>query len=338
VTEYTLPADEKMADTQINRLSPWRWAESLESCWLFWLPVNSGTVPEFQKEWLLEFFSRFASRVKTLSDLDEQHFMQMKTIDANPGLRQAFLNGIMKESPLTGLSNSPGQTAVPSPAIPTMKEAQAFANKQREFKPQDYMPEQACWFVTRNGGQLKQKYLGYGGMTVLFVKPDMNKAAGPPPASMNGPLIIPKVFRNDKSLKPLLEGFDPKEPAKIPSFLREHPGMKQVFSVFDVEGVKARPATMLSPFRDKSKEIFGEGMDHDLKFEAQPFILPRLTSSHFFSHTSEQVRRWFELFDVYLAESPSDEGIIMACKDNLTSLVADLTDEMRSDGYHYWEG
>ena len=68
------------------------------------------------------------------------------------------------------------------------------------------------------------------------------------------------------------------------------------------------------------------------------FVLPKLASQDFFSQTEQQIRRWFEIFDVYINESHEDEGIILACKDNLTSLIRSIVGEMRREGYRYWEG
>lgn len=114
--------------------------------------------------------------------------------------------------------------------------------------------------------------------------------------------------------------------------------MKPMFSALDMDKEQKKGSRLLSPFRDQSKEVFGKDMEHDSKFDALPFVLPRLSSQDFFAHTSIQIRRWFEVFDVYIAESSEDEGIIMACKDNQTELIAAIVGEMRDKGYRYWEG
>ena len=161
---------------------------------------------------------------------------------------------------------------------------------------------------------------------------------GKPAVNANMPLIIPKFLRRDPNMKQLLEDFEPNNPEKIPAFLKSHPGMKQVFSVFDKEKAQEKNDLLFSPFRDQSKEIFGEGMPRDLQFDSLPFILPRLSSQDFFAHSEPQVRRWFDLFEVYIAESPTDEGTIIACKDDLTPLIGTIIDDMRAMGYRYWEG
>jgi len=95
---------------------------------------------------------------------------------------------------------------------------------------------------------------------------------------------------------------------------------------------------LASPFRDLTKEIFGAGIPRDLEYEGILFVLPKLASQDFFAHTDQQIRRWFEVFDVYINESPEDEGIIMACKDDLAPLIASIVEGMRTEGYRYWEG
>jgi len=320
-----------------KRLMPWRWAESLSHCWLFWLPVKLNAIPQSQKEWLLEFFSRLTGQLDHASQLRGEYFMQMQTIDSHESIRRVFLNSMLKDTPLIGTSRRPHQNE--NPGV-TPHDVDAFAKKKREFRAEDFIPENACWFLTREDARLRWHYLGYGGLTILYRKQEPQPASGgdPAPALPQLPRIIPKFLRQDPTLKPLLEGFNPDNPGATPAFLRNHPSMKQVFSAFDVEKTQEKTQSLLSPFGRMSKEIFGGGMERDLKSEAQPFLLPRLSSQDFFSHTTQELRGWFELFDVYVAESLHDEGIIMACKDNLTSMVAAIVEEMRHNGYRYWEG
>lgn len=261
--------------------------------------------------------------------------MQMQTIDENEKLRQLFLNGILKETPMTGFSRRLHQQET---AMPSEEDIEAFARKKRDYHPHDYMPATAYWFLDRNDAELRQRYLGYGGLTTLYRKKNQENGSAKAPVTGNIPLIIPKFLRRDPNMKQLLEDFEPNNPEKIPAFLRSHSGMKQVFSVFDNEKARQKSDLLLSPFRDQSKEIFGEGMPRDLQFESLPFILPRLCSQDFFAQPESQVRRWFDLFEVYIAESPTDEGMIIACKDNLTPLIETIIEEMRARGYRYWEG
>jgi hypothetical protein len=120
--------------------------------------------------------------------------------------------------------------------------------------------------------------------------------------------------------------------------LRKHPGMKSVFSTLQADKLQEKAESLRSTFGDKSKEIFGDGVPRDIKFEGLPFLLPQLVTRDFFSSTEKAVRRWFELFDLYIRESLEDEGVILACKDNLTTAIAGIVKKMRGKGYRYWEG
>ncbi len=325
----------KLPENNSKRLLPWRHAESLLSCCLLWIPVKLNAIPNGQREWLLYFFSKLSIYLRETHQLHGEYFMQMQTIDENEKIRQLFLNGILKETPITGFSRRLHQQEA---AMPSAEDIEAFAKKKREYHPHDYMPSTAYWFLDRNDAELRQKYLGYGGLTILYRKKNQDNGSAKVTVNRNVPLIIPKFLRRDPNMKQLLEDFEPNNPEKIPAFLKSHPGMKQVFSVFDNEKAQEKSDLLLSPFRDQSKEIFGEGIPRDLQFESLPFILPRLSSQDFFAHPESQVRRWFDLFEVYIAESPTDEGMIIACKDNLTPLIETIIEEMRTRGYRYWEG
>jgi hypothetical protein len=333
-----MPGDFPLPDNNKKQeLLPWRHAESMTTCSLFWIPAGFHAVPDGQKEWLLSFILTFSQRLEQSHQLRAEHFMQMQTIDENQSVRKIFLNSLLKETPITGASRRPRQPEAEA-AVPTREDIEAFAKGKRQFRVYDYMPANSCWFLGCNDAQVRQTYLGYGGMTILFRKRETQngnyQAAIAPPM----PLIVPKFLRADRQMVNLLEGFEMNNPGKIPSFLRNHPDMKQMFSAFDMDKEQEKGARLLSPFRDQSKQVFGQDMERDLKFEALPFVLPRLSSQDFFSHTAIQIRRWFEVFDVYVAESPDDEGIVMACKDNQTELIAEIVGEMRDKGYRYWEG
>lgn len=326
---------EEILGVDSKTLLPWRWAESMLSCSLFWIPVNLGSIPRGQREWLLEFFTRLSARLSEASGLRVEHFMQMQVVDENEQLRKEFLNAMMKEHPMLGRSWLPRGK---QPILASDQEVELLASKKKEFRPYEYAPQQAWWFLGRDAEELRGRYLGYGGLTVFFRKPDAEETVvtAPPPAEPQ--MIIPKFLRNHSGLKILLEDFNPQKPNQIPGFIRNHPAMKQVFSVFDVEKTQEKTKALLSPFRNQTKEIFGAGIPRDLEYEGILFVHPKLASQDFFSQTDQQIRRWFEVFDVYINESLEDQGIILASKDNLTSLIASIVGEMRSKGYRYWEG
>jgi hypothetical protein len=330
-----MPKSEEVLRIDSKTLLPWRWAESMRSCSLFWIPVNLGSIPESQREWLLKFYSLLSTHLSEASGLQGEHFMQMQVIDEDEKLRKAFMNAMMKESPMLGRCWLPRGK---QPISASDQEVELLASKKKEFRPYDYTHAQAWWFLGGEENALRERYLGHGGLTAFFMKPNVEEKLTTIPSIADTPMIIPKFLRNDPGLKVLLEDFNPQKPNQIPGFIRNHPAMKQVFSIFETDKIREKNNSMASPFRDLTKEIFGIGLPRDLEYEGILFVLPKLASQDFFAHTELQIRRWFEVFDVYINESPEDEGIIMACKDDLVPLIASIVEGMRTEGYRYWEG
>jgi hypothetical protein len=330
-----MPSTEESLRTIANSLLPWRWAESMHSCSLFWIPVKLGSIPAGQREWLLEFFERLSSRLAEANALQAENFMQLQVIDENEPLRKAFLNAMMKETPTLGRCWLPrGKQPIPA----SDQEADLLARKKKSFRPYDYAPQQAWWFLGRDAHALRERYLGYGGLTMFFLKQDAGEGMTITPPVIDTPVIIPKFIRNYPGMKMLVEGVDPQKPTQIPAFIRNHPAMKQIFSTFDADKMEEKSRALASPFREKTKEIFGVGLPRDLEYEGILFVIPKLASQDFFAQTGQEIRRWFEVFEIYINESPEDGGVILASKDNLTSLIVSIVEEMRSKGYRYWEG
>ena len=134
-------------------LQPWRWAESLQTCTLLWMPVKFDDIPAGQREWLLEFFTRFSAHLASTMTLREEHLMRMRVIDENEKLRQIFLDTMLKDTPLTGLSRRPGQQQVTKPSS---EDVELFAKKKKEFLPYDHVPEGSCWFLSREASKLRE--------------------------------------------------------------------------------------------------------------------------------------------------------------------------------------
>lgn len=318
-----------------KQILPWRWAEALTSCYLFWIPARLGDIPRGQREWLLIFFARLMDFAQSELELRAELFMSARIVHENSSLREIYLNAMLGDSPLSGRIRRPQQK---EQAILTKKEIDDLAAEKKKYDPYNYVPENAYWFLSREDRELRERYLGYGGLSMLYRKPDAQSSPPMPSIPANMPFIVPRFLRNEPSMKVLLEGFDPRNPGQTPLFLHRAPGMKSVFSTLKAGKMQEKAESLQSSFGAKSKEIFGEGMPHDLAFEGLPFLLPQFITQDFFAHTEKEIRRWFELFDIYVRESPEDDGIILACKDNLTSVIAGIINGMRSEGYHYWEG
>jgi hypothetical protein len=333
-TTTTTTTEERLRSIQ-KAMLPWRWAESMRACSLFWVPVNLGSIPDGQREWLLEFFSRLAACLSQQGKLEPEHFMEMRVLNENSWLRGTFFNNMMRESPMMGRTWFPrGKKRT----LMTAEEVKLLTKGKKPYDPYEYTHPQTCWFVSRNAVSLRERYLGYGGFTMFFRKPNTPDEPPAVPPEAATPFVIPKFLRNHPSLSPLLADFDLQNPYKVPGFVRNQPGMEKLFSLMDVDNMSGKDNAREAPFRDKSKEIFGTDIPRNIEYEALPFLLPRLASQDFFAQTEGKLRRWFEVFDVYINESTEDAGIIMASKDNLTSVVASIVGEMRGAGYRYWEG
>jgi hypothetical protein len=79
-------------------------------------------------------------------------------------------------------------------------------------------------------------------------------------------------------------------------------------------------------------------MKEEVGFEGLAFVLPRLGTQDFLSQLEEDVRKWFEVFDIYIRESLEDEGFVIASKHDLRPVFREVLGAMREDGYEYWEG
>jgi len=62
------------------------------------------------------------------------------------------------------------------------------------------------------------------------------------------------------------------------------------------------------------------------------FIIPYWKASDFLAATPDDLAQWFEVFDVFIAESPDDRGILFASKDSLDHVLTEILEKMRQDG------
>jgi hypothetical protein len=59
-------------------------------------------------------------------------------------------------------------------------------------------------------------------------------------------------------------------------------------------------------------------------------MLPLLTASEVFGLPEQELKVYFELFDVYLRESPSDSGMLLASKYDLEEILIAVLEKMRA--------
>lgn len=213
-----------------------------------------------------------------------------------PDLMDTFTLHCPDLMPLVGLLRRPGASL---PKAPNQDEIQALVDGRKKYEFGDYMPDLTYWFVKKAEKRYRELFFGHGGMTIIYLKPDPNTVA-------------PKLTISKK--------------------MREHP----IFQKIDVEGMHEQTFAMTDSFQEKSKELFGKGLESHPTYKGLRFILPLLETADFFKE-KEQRQKWFELFDFYFNESPKDKGVLLATKSEIEQELVDIIRRMREEGLRYPE-
>lgn len=277
---------------------PWvRAEEQLSDCALFWLPVSGWPVQLEERTWLLEFLQRFQSALETSADLRGEVFLEYKGVQGD--LVDPFFRYTQKNLKLMGLARHPGQ---PLPSLPSPAEIRKLVEGKKEVDVRDWVAEFTYWFVAKQPQQQRELFLGYGGMTHIFLPPDPKTKA-------------PKI------------PFTPALRASLP-----------IFQEFDVDAIHASTYALTDRFLKQSKALFGEGLENRPEYPGVTFILPLLDTAHFFAAEPALRARWFSLFEVYLRESPRDKGLLLAFQHKkYEALLLDVLESMQRDGLKYMQ-
>ncbi|MEW6366067.1 MAG: hypothetical protein AB1714_15665 [Acidobacteriota bacterium] len=272
-----------------RELFPLRRAYELTRCFLYWVPVSSFPLPQAQRGWLMRFMDLLVESLNAELGLQPEVFLQMKTL--YPTLMDQFLNAQDEMGPMIGLLRKPG---APIPKPPGEEEVMAMSRATlTTMKPPDvakYLPDYCYRFLERAERKQRELFFGHGGLTMIFLKPD------------------------DKP-KP--------KPLPFPPKLKEHPDFKPIFQQSDPDKQFAKMLAIMDGFQAKSKEVFGRGLEKEPVYKGLVFILPLLQAADFFSQPADDVKQWFDVFDVFFCESPADRGMLLAMKPDFeTQLVA----------------
>lgn len=286
------PADER------TQLLPWRKAEKLTRCHLYWIPADFPFGSQ-QRQWVLASLDELSNWLAK-QQLLGQTFLQMKAI--YPHLLNDFIKSAMEFSPLFGLSRRP---AAPMPPLPDMKYVEDLQKGNQSWKFGDRMPDYCYWFIGRQEQRQRELFLGHGGLTTIFVKPDPENQ--PPPSRP-----IPPGVARSPIFAPIFEQWDPAQGTQIASALK-------------------------SPFLKKSKEFFGRGLEDEPQYPGLLYVLPLLTANDFLNQSDAETTRWFETFDVYVTESIPDKGLVLASKESLTDLLISITRTLKEKFIRYPE-
>ena len=280
------------------RLRPLRRAESLIDYFLYWIPVNSNPIPLEQRVWLNTFLDRVSECLKK-SGLRSEVFLQYKTM--YPTLLDTFLDQSFELMPIMGFGLKPG---VPLPKIPNLEEVKRLSESLQAGEPFDfgsYVGDFIYWFLGKNERKQRESFLGYGGLTIMFLAPDPKTA----------PPKLP---------------FSPR--------IREHPAFKELFSHFDVDQVLATGQGLGDKWLKASKELYAASVPKSPTTKYVPFILPLLKTSDFLN-TPKERESLSLLCDFYITESVGDRGVLLASKKDYQEALLEILDGMRESGMVY---
>jgi hypothetical protein len=204
-----------------------------------------------------------------------------------------FMKYRRKSFALMGLGRRPGATIT---ALPTSEQLQDIVKNNKSFEIEQWVGDYSFWFIAKQPERQRELFLGLGGMTTIFLPPDPKTKAPPLPCT--------------------------------PALRAAHPA----FQKFDVDATHEATYAMSDAFLDKSKALFGAGLENEVQYEGLAFILPLLDSGHFFAAVPEQRAQWFDLFNVYVNESKTDRGIVLAFRESYDTLLLEVLESMRADG------
>lgn len=280
-----------------KELLPFLRASRIEDISLYWIPVEAYPIPDSQRWWLMQFLMRLKTVLANQYKLREECFLQFKSL--YPDLLNRFTERAREYMPMTGASLAPGEMP---PALPSFDEIKDQVEKSSKAgTPLDvnrWMPDHTHWFVTKNSEAQREDFFGYGGMFMLYLKPD------------------------PKAQAPAL---------KLPKIMTSHPAFN-----LDMERDFAAAYSLKDEFLEKSKKLFGEPFREDPSFDGLLFVIPLLNSASFMQATIEQRAEWFELFDGYCIESKEDRGVLLALKDPFfDDRLIGILEEMHDAGEKY---
>ncbi len=200
---------------------------------------------------------------------------------------------------MIGLGRSPNTDL---PAFPSEEDLKEFAASGKPFDYRDWVGDYLIWLIHPEKREQLELFFGTGKTTYVLLPPD------------------PKIKVPDLPFTPALR-------ASMP-----------VFQKMDVDGRITSSFLMQDSFLEKSKLMFGEGLEDSVEYMGISFIMPLLNSSHFFAASPHLRKEWFSFIDVYINESPDDKGILLAFQNKVYEEdFHQVLESMKADGYGYGE-
>ncbi len=275
-------------------VDPFRKAESLSRCELYWLPA-SLPAKEQQRKWALQFLSELVKRLAAGGRLQTELFVEAEAI--YPDRQEQFIQTALDFNPVMGFSRVPG---APLPSIPKTEDTEAIRRQEKPFELKPFLRGICYWFLRKNPQKQLELFWGWGGMTMLLVKPD--------PAAQAPPLVVP-------------------------AGVQKHPAYQSMAQQYDIPGMLSMAASAQSEFLKKSKTYFGKGWEDRLEYRGLLYVLPRWCSQDFFHLPEEEVKHLFEICDLFVTESPADKGVLLASSKPIRPIIHEVVTSLREAGH-----
>ena len=282
-------------------LLPWRKAQNLEHCHLYWMPTGAASIPFAQRQWLLRFTKQLRAKVISETGTLAHLFLQMKVV--YPDLADTFIRNAARFAPVTGLSRRRGAAL---PALPDAEYIERLKNGKQTYDHKALQPDYAYWFLKDELEEQCELFFGYGGLTTLFTRsPDAEATQLP----------------------------------SVPAGVARQPAFASLLADNAMEKMRRSLARLSSPFFAQSKVVFGRGLEHELQFAGLKFIVPLFSAQDFLQAGPAEIEEWFTMFDVVLTESPVDKGVLLASRHgvDLDEMLIDILGEMDQVGDKYPE-
>jgi len=291
-----MPAMEKPASQPPPPWSPWVKAESLTRCWLYWLPVTQFPSRQQERAWIRAFLYMLFQNLAG-EKLIPQSFIEMTHI--HRFCQDEFIQCSLDLQPVFSFSRTPW---APMPAVISPEETDQIRSGEKPFVLSNYTDGYCYWIPKYDQKPFLDRFLGYGGVTILFPGPDPNTVA---------------------------------PPLRISPGVRNSPHFKEIFAMGDPEAELNKALLLKHKFLGATKKLFGRGWEDRVEYRGLLFVLPRLRSSDFFSLEADVLANLFDASPLYFAESPPDRGMLLASNRSLDEMIGAIVAALKQEGIHF---
>ncbi len=104
--------------------------------------------------------------------------------------------------------------------------------------------------------------------------------------------------------------------------VRAHPMFSRVFESFNVDQMFSNLFATRHRALANSKQFTADLKDRAPEVKGTLFVVPLFAVNDFFVNNVAIISKWFDVFEVYVRESPGDSGILLASKTDLTDVIS----------------